>query len=168
MRTHSDGPTISLGRLLRPHVASLTIAIVAVMVEGGASLAEPWPLKLVLDTVLKAKPAGRWLHRVVAVAGGTDKIGMLKFAAVVVLVIAAVGAVSSYTERYLTTTVGYDVLHDLRQILYSHVQRLSLAYHQCSRSLGHGWTVQCDDRATVFQEGWEVAARGDHIPDTAS
>jgi len=129
MRTDSDGPTISLGRLLRPHVAGLTIAIVAVMVEGGASLAEPWPLKLVLDTVLKTKPAGRWLHRVVAVAGGTDKIGMLKFAAVAVLVIAAVGAVSSYTERYLTTTVGYDVLHDLRQILYSHVQRLSLAYH---------------------------------------
>ena len=54
---------------------------------------------------------------------------MLKFAAIAVLVIAAVGAVSSYTERYLTTTVGYNVMHDLRQTLYSHVQRLSLAYH---------------------------------------
>ena len=129
MRTDSDGRKISLGRLLRPHAASLMIAIVAVMIEGGASLAEPWPLKLVLDTVLKTKPGSRWLHQVVAAAGGTDKIAMLKFAAIAVLVIAAVGAISSYTERYLTTTVGYDVMHDLRQTLYSHVQRLSLAYH---------------------------------------
>jgi ATP-binding cassette subfamily B protein len=129
MRTDSDKPKVSLGRLLRPHAASLTVAIVAVIVEGGASLAEPWPLKLVLDTVLKTKPGTGWLHQVVAAAGGTDKVAMLKFAAIAVLVIAAVGAISSYTERYLTTTVGYDVMHDLRQTLYSHVQRLSLAYH---------------------------------------
>ena len=129
MTTDSDGRKISLVRLLRPYAASLTIAIVAVIVEGGASLAEPWPLKLVLDTVLKAKSGSHWLHQIVAAACGTDKIAMLKFAAIAVLVIAAVGAISTYTERYLTTTVGYDVMHDLRQTLYSHVQRLSLAYH---------------------------------------
>ncbi len=100
------------------------------MVEGAASLAEPWPLKVVLDTVLKTKPGSGWLQQVVAAAGGADKIAMLKFASIAVLVIAAVGAVSSYTERYLTTTVGCEVMHDLRQTLYSHVQRLSLAYHE--------------------------------------
>ncbi len=45
------------------------------------------------------------------------------------MVIAAVGAVSSFTERYLTTSVGQHVIHDLRQTLYSHIQRLSLDYH---------------------------------------
>ncbi len=129
MTTDSDGRRISLGRLLRPHTTGLTIAVVAVIVEGAASLAEPWPLKLVLDTVLKTKPGSRWLHQLVVACGGTDKIAMLRFAALAVLVIAAVGAVSSYTERYLTTTVAYHVMHDLRQTLYSHVQRLSLAYH---------------------------------------
>jgi ATP-binding cassette subfamily B protein len=129
MPTDSDGRKIGLGRLLRPHAASLTVAIVAVMVEGGASLAEPWPLKLVLDTVLKTKPGSGWLYQVFGAAGGTDKIAMLRFAAIAVLVIAAIGAISSYTERYLTTTVGYEVMHHLRQTLYSHVQRLSLAYH---------------------------------------
>jgi ATP-binding cassette, subfamily B, bacterial len=129
MRTDSDERKISLGRLLRPHAAGLAVAIVAVIVEGGASLAEPWPLKLVLDTVLKAKPGGRWLHQMLAAAGGTDKLAMLRFAAIAVLVIAAVGAVSSYTERYLTTTVASNVMHNLRQKLYSHVQRLSLGYH---------------------------------------
>ena len=47
-----------------------------------------------------------WLHQLVFAAGGTDKLAMLKFAAMAVLVIAAVGAVTSYTERYLTTRLA--------------------------------------------------------------
>jgi ATP-binding cassette, subfamily B, bacterial len=37
--------------------------------------------------------------------------------------------VSTYTERYLTTSISQYVMHDLRQTLYSHIQRLSLDYH---------------------------------------
>ena len=54
---------------------------------------------------------------------------LLQFAAVAVLVIAVVDAVCSYAEKYLTTSVGQWVMHDLRRTLYSHIQRLSLAYH---------------------------------------
>ncbi len=45
------------------------------------------------------------------------------------LAIAVVGALCSYTEKVLTTTVGQWVMHDMRRTLYSHVQRLSLSYH---------------------------------------
>src|SRR6202023_2622486 len=40
-----------------------------------------------------------------------------------------VGAVCSYIEKSITTSVGQWVMHDLRRMLYSHIQRLSLAYH---------------------------------------
>ena len=60
---------------------------------------------------------------------GDDKLGVLKFAALAVLVIAIVGAGCSYVEKYVTTSVGQWVTHDLRRTLYSHIQRLSLAYH---------------------------------------
>lgn len=120
---------ITLGSLLRPHAKILTIAVVAVMIEGAANLAEPWPLKVVLDTVLKARPDTGWLLQAIFSAVGTDKIAILRFAALAVLLIAAVGAVSTYAERYLTTSVGQYVMHDLRQTLYSHIQRLSLDYH---------------------------------------
>ena len=46
-----------------------------------------------------------------------------------VLLIAVVDALCSYAEKYLTTSVGQWVMHDLRRTLYSHIQRLSLAYH---------------------------------------
>ena len=38
-----------------------------------------------------------------------------------------VGAISSYVEKYLTTSVSQWVTHDLRRTLYNHIQRLSLA-----------------------------------------
>jgi subfamily B ATP-binding cassette protein MsbA len=129
MVIESDRHKITLGTLLRPHAKILTIAVVAVMIEGAANLAEPWPLKVVLDTVLKARPDTGWLHHAIFFAVGTDKIAILRFAALAVLLIAAVGAVSTYAERYLTTSVGQYVMHDLRQTLYSHIQRLSLDYH---------------------------------------
>jgi ATP-binding cassette subfamily B protein len=127
--TDSDRRKLTVGHLLKPHARSLTIGIVAVIVEGIANLAEPWPLKIVLDNVLKSRPGQGWLNHLILSAGGTDKVAILRFAALAVLIIAAIGAVCTYVERYLTTTVGQYVMHDLRQTLYSHLQRLSLDYH---------------------------------------
>jgi ATP-binding cassette subfamily B protein len=129
MATDSDGRRVTFRRLLRPHATSLMIGVVAVVIEGVANLAEPWPLKIVIDTVIKTKPERGWLHQIIFSSIGTDRIAILRFAALAVLVIAAVGAVSNYTERYLTTSVSQHVIHDLRQTLYSHIQRLSLNYH---------------------------------------
>jgi ATP-binding cassette subfamily B protein len=128
MAADSDRRKITLSHLLRPYATSLTIGFIAVMIEGAASLAEPWPLKIVLDTVLKTRPQHGWLQQLVF-SGSTDKIAALRFAAFGVLVIAVVNAISTYTERYLTTSVGQYVMHDLRQTLYSHINRLSLDYH---------------------------------------
>ena len=59
---------------------------------------------------------------------------MLNFALAAVLLIAVVGAVSSYVEKYLTTSVSQWVAHDLRRLLYQRIQRLSLAEHGESRT----------------------------------
>ena len=89
-------PGLTIRRLLRPHVKGLTIGIAAVFIEGAASLAEPWPLKIVLDNVLKGKPGYGWFNGLILSTAGTDKLAILKFAALAVLLIAAVGAISSY------------------------------------------------------------------------
>ncbi|HEX8898538.1 MAG TPA: ABC transporter ATP-binding protein, partial [Chthoniobacterales bacterium] len=65
---------------------------------------------------------------------GTDKYSILDFAVLAVIVIAIVGAIASYFEKYLTTSVGQWVMHDLRRVLYSHIQRLSLSYHDQRRT----------------------------------
>src|SRR5205085_10123806 len=75
------------------------------------------------------KSAHDWLNQSILSAAGTEKLAILKFAALAVLAIAAIGAVCSYTEKYITTNLGQWVMHDLRHQLYSHIQRLSLGFH---------------------------------------
>ena len=65
---------------------------------------------------------------------GQNHYAVLNFAVAAVAVIAIVGAVSSYFEKYLTTSVSQWVGHDLRRTLYHHIQRLSLAEHDESRT----------------------------------
>ena len=71
-----------------------------------------------------------WLARLVGGTVGTSKFAVLNFAALAVVLIAAVSAVSTYAEKYLTTSVGQRVMHDLRHTLYNHIQRLSLAFFE--------------------------------------
>jgi subfamily B ATP-binding cassette protein MsbA len=118
-----------LTTLLRPHFKLLLVGFLGVVGEAVANLLEPWPLKVVLDNVLRSKPAQGWLNTWILSTFGNDKMGVLKFAALAVLGIAVVGAACSYVEKYITTSVGQWVTHDLRRTLYSHIQRLSLAYH---------------------------------------
>jgi ABC-type multidrug transport system fused ATPase/permease subunit len=125
---------LTIRELLTPHVPALAVGLIAVVGEGIANLLEPWPLKIVLDGVLRSRPIHGWLNRLIQSTVGEDKVAVLKFACVAVIGIAALDAVSSYTEKYFTTSVAQWVTHDLRRILYSHIQRLSLAYHDQKRS----------------------------------
>ncbi|HYL39601.1 MAG TPA: ABC transporter ATP-binding protein [Bryobacteraceae bacterium] len=105
------------------------LGLAAVVGEGVANLLEPWPLKIVLDNVLKSRTVHGWLNHLILSRFDGDKLKVLEFAALSVLVIALVGGLCSYVEKYVTTSVGQWVTHDLRRALYSHIQRLSLAYH---------------------------------------
>src|SRR5438046_8939232 len=56
---------LSIRKLLRPHRGSLALGFVAIAGESLANLLEPWPLKIVLDDVLRSKSSNAWTLRVV-------------------------------------------------------------------------------------------------------
>jgi subfamily B ATP-binding cassette protein MsbA len=107
----------------------LALAFVAVLGEAATDLLEPWPLKIVFDYVFGTKHMPPWMSGLIGSTFGLTKVAILHFAVVAVIVIAVAGALSAYAEKYLTTSVGQWVMHDLRRVLYHHIQRLSLAYH---------------------------------------
>jgi subfamily B ATP-binding cassette protein MsbA len=121
--------SFTIGDLLKPRARALVFGVVAALGGGLANLLEPWPVKMVLDNVLRPRPIQGWLHRVLLATVGTDRLSILKFAALAVILIAAFGAVCSYVEKSVSTSAGQWVVHDLRRTLYSHIQRLSLSYH---------------------------------------
>jgi len=120
--------------LLRPHALTLTVALFAAIGEAGADLLSPWPLKIVIDNVIKTKPLSPFAHRIVMALAGDDRLSIIRVAAIGAIVIAIVGAICSYVQKRSTTTVGQWVMHDLRRTVYSHVQRLSLAFYDQTRT----------------------------------
>jgi ATP-binding cassette, subfamily B, bacterial len=123
---------LSLTRLLRPYWPLLVTAFGAMLLIGAADVLEPWPLKVIFDHVLGSRPVPSWVP-----PGWLDKsnpLSVLNAAAIAVIAIAVIGAVSSYAEKYLSATVAKRLGHDLRHMLYHHVQRLSLSFYERQRT----------------------------------
>src|SRR3984957_5071058 len=125
---------LKIATLLRAHWKGLTIAVIAVLGETITDVAEPWPIKVIVDNILQAKKLPHWLDGFVTGTFGHDKLAILNFAVAAVAAIAILGAASSYVEKYVTTSVSEWVGHDLRRTLYNHIQRLSLAEHDGNRT----------------------------------
>ena len=130
----SPRSALRITRLLRPHWKALALALVAVAGETIADVLQPWPIKVVIDNVVQSKRLPGWLDAIVAAVFAGDKYATLNFAVAAVALVALVGAVSGYMQKSLTTQVSQWVGHDLRRMVYQHVQRLSLAEHHEARS----------------------------------
>ncbi len=86
---------IQVTRLLRPYWKQLVVAFVAILAESGTDLLEPWPLKIVFDYVFGSKQMPGWMHSILTRTVGLDKFAVINFAAIAVILIAAVSAVST-------------------------------------------------------------------------
>jgi subfamily B ATP-binding cassette protein MsbA len=120
--------------LLRPHAWTLIGALIAAIGEAAADLLSPWPLKIVIDNVVKAKPLPEWVRPIVGAVAGADRLSIVRAAAIAAIAIAIIGAICSYVQKRGTTTVGQWVMHDLRRTVYSHIQRLSLDFYDQTRT----------------------------------
>jgi ATP-binding cassette subfamily B protein len=89
--------TLNIQDLLRPHTKLLMVGLAAVIGEGAADLLQPWPLKIVLDNVLKSRDIHGWLNQFIVSTVGQDKLAILRFAALAVLVVAVVDAICTYS-----------------------------------------------------------------------
>jgi ATP-binding cassette, subfamily B, bacterial len=125
---------LTIRQLLKPHTPALTLGFFAVMGEAIANLLQPWPLKIVLDEVFRAHNGKSGVPHFVSRFLGTDKLAAVEFACFAVIAIAVLDAISTYGEKYLTTSVGQWITYDLRRAIYAHIQRLSLAFHDQKRT----------------------------------
>ncbi len=93
-------------------------SFLALLVETASRLLEPWPLKFVFDRVLVTESQ----------ATG-DPIFFLTLLTLAILGIATVGSFAAYLSTWGMTLAAVEVLTEVRGNLYSHLQRLSLSFH---------------------------------------
>jgi ATP-binding cassette subfamily B protein len=108
---------------LWPHRGRIMWALLQVCLISGFELLKPWPVKLIIDSVLGGQPLPAGL-------GATFTPGGLLLAACFMLVViyAAVGAFT-VLSNYTTISIGQRMVRDLRSDLYAHLHRLSMAFH---------------------------------------
>jgi ABC-type multidrug transport system fused ATPase/permease subunit len=100
------------------------------LIETAMSLATPWPLKIIIDSVVGHHKLPPWLeHLIGPLPDDAARLHMAIIAAAAFVAIAVIGAVASYIDNYYTENVGQWVAHDLRMRMYHHLQRLSLGYY---------------------------------------
>ena len=133
-------------RLVRPYWRWLAIVVVAMVIETAMSLAAPWPLKIILDSVLGDTPAPAALAPLLGEAPST--LAILNVAAIGTVVIALLQALSAYVTAYYTVSIGQWIAHDLRQSVYGHLQRLSMSYYD-KQQVGPLISTITDDINTV-------------------
>jgi subfamily B ATP-binding cassette protein MsbA len=144
----ADGKLRLVRRLLNPYRGWLLVILVAMLVETAMSIAAPWPLKIILDNVVGAHKPPEWLKALHISPLRGDKMELAAVAAAGTLLIALLGAVSSYVENYFTESTAQWVAYDLRNQVYNHLQRLSLAYYD-SHQLGTILSTIIDDVKTI-------------------
>jgi len=113
--------------LIRPYWKRMAVLFAAMLVETAMGLATPWPLKIVLDSVFDKRPLAPGISWLMSPA--RTPMAILEGAAIATLAIALLQALSSYLTAYNTVSIGQSIAHDLRQSVYTHLQRLSLSYY---------------------------------------
>ena len=108
---------------LAPHKKLIGLSFLALFLEVGLRLLEPWPLKFVFDHVLQRRSGD--------LPSATVTIGL---AAGSVVAISGLRALASYWQTIGFTQVGNHALMRVRNKLYRHVQFLSLSFHNKART----------------------------------
>src|SRR5204862_3749755 len=107
----------TLARLTSPYKVRTTLAVLSLLAATAASLAPPYLAKLALDHgVLHENLSQLWWIVALFVAAGVATI------------------LSSSAQTYFTGWTGERILADLRNLLFRHLQRLSLGFYERNRA----------------------------------
>jgi ATP-binding cassette subfamily B protein len=113
---------------LRPHRRILILAGLAMVGETVTALLAPWPLKFVFDrAILVGHHHGAASLRVSMGSGQWVLLGVI---AAVAILIAVADALFTYFDAQLSEVASQKAVYELRRTLFSHLQRLSVAFHQ--------------------------------------
>jgi ATP-binding cassette subfamily B protein len=134
LAARSDLTTTRLIRRLAPFSwrrrGAMALVVFTTLAEVGLTLLEPWPLKVLVDNVLRNRPTTGLLHAVfVALPGPASREALLWWtvaATVLIFLLAwAAGLAASWARVRFGERVSFDVAGEL----FAHLQKLSLRFH---------------------------------------
>lgn len=108
---------------IKPYLGRLGLAIICIIIAGGANLYLPWIIKDMIDKVLAEKD-----------------MAMLNIISVSIVVVFAVRGFFYYWQSYLVSYIGQRVVVDVREVMFKKFQRMPMAYfdkHQTGETMSY-------------------------------
>jgi ATP-binding cassette subfamily B protein len=150
-----------LHRFLPGEMRGLIFGLIFLLVASGMTLLQPWPIKIVLDSVVgQITPPAivQWLTSPFEKSSwfaGHPGLLLLTVLCVAILLIELLMGVCHILSTYVLNSVALRMVFKLRCALFDHVQRQSLSFHD-SKAVGDSlyritWDNYCIQ--AIFSEG---------------
>ena len=108
-------------RLFRPYRSQVVLVAVMILVTASIGVVNPLLIKVVFDAGLFPE------------SGGPD-LNLLWILAAIMTSIAIVNGIMGVVQTYITNKVGQNVMRDLRDAVYAHLQGMSLGFFTSTRT----------------------------------
>jgi ATP-binding cassette, subfamily B, bacterial len=133
-----------LAREVRPYWGSIGLSFLASMLAAPFALLLPLPLKIAVDSVIGERPLPEFLVVVLPGKFVTSSGAILLVAIGLVVAIALLDQLRGFCNTMLASYAGEQLLLGFRARLFSHVQRLSFAYHDSKGTTDSIYRIQND------------------------
>ena len=132
-------------RYYQPFWGQTILGLFLSLVGIGLNLLKPWPFKIIVDDFLRPTPSAR-----------ADWRTWVPLLCLALVVIQFIWGIINWITNYLFVKIGLQALLKLRTDLYSHLQRLSLKFHDARRSADSSFRVAYDSQSiqTIYNKGF--------------
>jgi ATP-binding cassette subfamily B protein len=120
-----------VSKYLRPYWPLAVASVVATLLFVAVGLLAPWPMKILVDSVLGNAPLPDPVRGLLA---APDKVTMLVVTVLAGFAIAILSGLLNVLTTYLKTKLEIAMTLDFRSDLFQQAQRLSMAYHDQRQS----------------------------------
>ena len=136
----------------RPDGPRIGAALGLMALSIGASVLKPWPVAIIIDSLLGDKPFPAFFPAALA---SMDKPALLAVCALLIFLLHGAQGIFSAGQNFLSIRAGLEGLARIRNQLFGWMQRLSLAFYQRSNQgdLIYRATWDTYSLQTIFQQG---------------
>ena len=111
----------------------LSVAYLALFAGIATEMLRPWPLKIVMDNLILDENLPANLHFLQPLQEDDPKLLLLLLSVSIVLII-ALESIFTYINKFWISGTGDRINADIRERAFAQLQRMSLSFHETSRS----------------------------------
>jgi ATP-binding cassette subfamily B protein/subfamily B ATP-binding cassette protein MsbA len=141
----------------RPFLPHTILGLLLSFAGIGLNLLKPWPFKIIVDDVIPRFSLGANVHFPFNDSWwNQDPRTLVLILCLGLVIIQVIWSLLSWGTTYIFVKIGLEALLKLRTDLYSHLQRLSLKYHDARRSADSSFRVAYDSQSlqTIYNRGF--------------